>query len=141
MFFLNERQFSNYYAAAERSPKITNEELMRKLEKRLDNTIYRSGLVASRRAARQTINHGLWSVNGKKISIPSYQVKIGDKFELEQKQHSQPEFAEAQKRKPQFPSWMKVDQKSLSGEILSEPEAKDFEKNVASHLIVEFYSK
>lgn len=140
IFSIAEKQFKNYYKTAEKAP-VTGDALMQLLEKRLDNVLYRAGVVNSRAHARQVIRHGLCKVNEKIVSIPSYQMKVGDKFQIVEKMKTNGQFADILKSKVHAPSWMKADTKTLNGEILRNPAVEDFEKNVATHMIVEFYSK
>jgi small subunit ribosomal protein S4 len=140
MYGIQEKQFKNYYGHAEKA-KITTDALMQTLERRLDNVIYRSGFATSRAQARQIVRHGGCTVNNKPVNIPSYQMKIGDTFAVSEKAKGRAEFGEVKKKKDTAPSWMKVDLHNLNGEILREPGREDFEKNIQTHMIVEFYSK
>lgn len=143
MFGLTERQFQNTYAKAERSKGITGEELLRLLERRMDNVLYRAGFAKTRAQARQMINHGLFHLNGKRMTIPSCVVRIGDKVSLRSKNSESPLFIEVKngKEKIKPPSWIKSDPKQLNIEILSMPERDELEHSIEEHLIVEFYSK
>ncbi|MCX6734248.1 MAG: 30S ribosomal protein S4 [Candidatus Peregrinibacteria bacterium] len=141
IFGLNERAFSNYYEKAADSQKVTGNELLRLLEQRLDNVVYRSGIASSRAQARQLIGHGLCTLNGKKIDIPSIQVRVGDKFEVRDARKKMPILMDASAKKPTAPRWIKVDLKNLSGEVIAQPEKDDFEKTVDSQYIIEYYSK
>jgi small subunit ribosomal protein S4 len=143
MFGITERQFQSYYHKADSGDGVTGEELLRLLERRLDNVIYRSGFASTRAQARQIVNHGLLQMNGKRVTIPSIQVRVGDKFEIRKRSAESPLFADikAGKEKIKPPTWMKTDPKQLSIEILSLPEKDALEHSIEEHLIVEFYSK
>jgi small subunit ribosomal protein S4 len=141
VYFIGERQFEAYYEKALKTTEITSEALLKLLETRLDNVIYRSGLASSRSQARQMVNHGLVKLNNKKVSIPSVQVKIGDKFEIVDSNKNSTLFANTTKKKDSSPKWLKVDLKSLNGEVIRRPEKSELESSIAGHLIVEYYSK
>ncbi|MEK7544933.1 MAG: 30S ribosomal protein S4 [Patescibacteria group bacterium] len=140
IFGMVEKQFKNYYEASTKAA-VTGDALMQRLEKRLDNVIYRAGLASSRAHARQVVGHGSWKVNGKVVDIPSYQMKVGDTFEMNDKMKKNVMMEEVKKMKIQVPAWLKVDQKNLSGEVLREPGKENFEKNLSTSMIIEFYSK
>lgn len=141
IFGLNERVFSNYYEKAADSQKVTGNELLRLLEQRLDNVLYRSGIASSRAQARQLIGHGLCTLNKKRVDIPSIQVRVGDAFEVRDNKKQMPILKDAAAKKPTAPRWLKVDLKNLSGEVIANPEKDDFEKSVDSQYIIEYYSK
>lgn len=141
IFGLNERVFSNYYEKAAESQKVTGNELLRLLEQRLDNVLYRSGIASSRAQARQLIGHGLCTLNKKRVDIPSIQVRVGDAFEVRDSRKQMPILKDAAAKKPTAPRWLKVDLKNLSGEVIANPEKDDFEKSVDSQYIIEYYSK
>ena len=141
MFGLNETQFRNTYKAAVKTEGVTSTELHKLLEKRLDNVLYRGGFGMSRAQTRQFVNHGLCEVNGKKIYTPAYQTKVGDKFQIEVKSQKSKLFDQTKDKKFMPPKWLKVDHKSLTGEIVAEPGKDDFEKNIQTNLIIEYYSK
>ncbi|HCW32700.1 MAG: 30S ribosomal protein S4, small subunit ribosomal protein S4 [Candidatus Peregrinibacteria bacterium GW2011_GWE2_39_6] len=143
MFGISEKQFRNYYVKADKSSAITGDELLRLLEKRLDNVLYRSGFANTRAQARQMVSHGLALLNKTRVTIPSQQIKIGDKIEIRPQNLESPLFAilKSGKKKINPARWLTVDPKNLTIEILSLPEVDDLEKSIESHLIVEFYSK
>lgn len=141
IFGLNERAFSNYYEKATESRQVTGNELLRMLEQRFDNVLYRSGIASSRAQARQLIGHGLCTLNKKRVDIPSYQVKVGDTFEIKDSRKQIPVLKDAAGKKPSAPRWLKVDLKTLTGEVIAQPEKDDFEKAVESQYIIEYYSK
>jgi len=141
IFGLNERQFHNYYKIAVKTKGVTGHEFLKLLEKRIDNVLYRAGIADSRAQARQIVNHGLCLINGKKIKTPSYQVKIGDKFEIKERLKKSKLFEAVKSKKDTSPKWMKVNLQELKGEITAEPSKDDFEKNIQTNLIIEYYSK
>lgn len=141
IFTLTERVFSNYYQKAENKEGVTGNELLKMLEKRFDNVIYRAGIASSRKQARQLISHGLCKLNSRIVDIPSVQVRVGDKFEIKDSKKQVSVLKDASEKKPTAPRWMKVDLKNLSGEMVAEPEKDDFEKSIESQYIIEYYSK
>lgn len=138
-----ERQFRNYFKKAEGQKGITGENLLRMLERRLDNVVYRLGFAGSRIEARQLILHGHFQVNGHKVNIPSYLIKIGDTIKVAEKSASSPKFKElaegAEHRTP--PAWLEVDVSSMEGRVLAFPSREEIDTNIEEHLIVELYSK
>jgi small subunit ribosomal protein S4 len=136
-----EKQFRKYYKKADSSEQATHVAILTILEKRLDSVVYRAGLAETRRQARQIASHGLLKLNGKRINIPSIEVQIGDKIEVREKSQKSPLFELTKKQKPRAPRWLKVDLKSLSLEVIRDPERDDLEKIIEAQLIVEFYSK
>ncbi len=141
LFGINEKQSRNYYQLASKSAEITGIRYLQLLETRLDNVIFRAGLANSRPQARQIVSHGLVKLNGKKVKIPSIQVKVGDKFEIRDKSKESKLFEETKKAKVKNPKWLSSDPKSLNGEILAIPDFDDVEKIIDHQLITEFYSK
>ncbi len=143
MFGVSEKQFIRYYKKADRSQEVTGQQLLRLLELRLDNVLYRAGFGLTRAQTRQMINHGLINLNGSRVTIPSIQVRIGDKIQVRKKNADSPLFADVKggKIKIKPPAWLKSDPKSLTIEVLSIPEKDELEQSIDSQLIVEFYSK
>lgn len=138
-----ERQFRRYYGKASRQQGITGENLLFLLETRLDNVVYRGGLAASRQDARQLVRHGHVMVNGRKVNIPSYEVKVGDVVELKEKSRDLVRVIQAVRAaegRPVAP-WLKADLEKRRVEILSRPRREDIDVPVKEHLIVELYSK
>jgi small subunit ribosomal protein S4 len=138
-----EKQFRRYYGIAARKDGMTGENLMRLLELRLDNVIFRLGLAATRAQARQTVSHGHVKVNGQKVDIPSYEVSEGDEIALTDKLKK---VVEARGDKDaatevNVPSWLKLDAKSLTGKVLSAPKRSEIDAAINEQLIVEFYSR
>jgi small subunit ribosomal protein S4 len=138
-----ERQFRNIYAQAARSKGVTGERLLQLLETRLDNMAYRMGFGASRTEARQVVRHNGVLVNGKRVNIPSYQVRPGDVIEVANKAKAQLRIkasSEAAESRG-FPEWLEVDIKALKGTFKSLPARADLPSNVNESLIIELYSK
>jgi small subunit ribosomal protein S4 len=138
-----ERQFRNTYAQAARSKGVTGERLLQLLETRLDNMAYRMGFGASRTEARQVVRHNGVLVNGKRVNIPSYQVRPGDVIEVANKAKAQLRIkasSEAAESRG-FPEWLEVDIKALKGTFKSLPARADLPSNVNESLIIELYSK
>jgi small subunit ribosomal protein S4 len=138
-----ERQFRHTYAQAARSKGITGERLLQLLETRLDNMAYRMGFGASRTEARQVVRHNGILVNGKRVNIPSYQVRPGDVIEVAAKAKEQLRIkASAQAAEGRgFPEWLEVDAKTMKGTFKSLPARSDLSSSVNESLIIELYSK
>ncbi len=138
---LLEKQFRIYYEKATRSKEATGWALLKMLELRLDNVVYRLGLGVSRSEARQIVNHGHITVNGKKVNIPSYQVKVGDVIAVKDSKQSLEMFASLKGTKVNTPKWLEFSTDSLTGKVLALPERDDIDLGIQEHLIVEFYSR
>lgn len=136
-----EKQFRIYYAKASRRSGITGEELLRMLELRLDNVVYRLGFAASRAQARQTIRHGHFLVNGRRVNIPSFQVRVGDIVQLKTASPVEQVVRDATDLTASVPAWLQADHDNLSGKILKVPERGEIDAPVQEQLIVELYSK
>lgn len=138
-----ETQFRNYFDKAKKKVGDTGAFLIQMLEMRLDNIAYRSGLIKSRALARQLVNHGHVLVNGKKVSIPSYQVKAGDIITLAPaiaaKLGTEDEKVRLGKLTP--PGWLHLEAKDLSAKVLHAPEGEELKQNFDATKIVEFYSR
>lgn len=141
MYGITERQLRNYYKKASKKREVTGNVLLKELETRLDNVIYRSGFAKTRPQARQMVNHGHFKVNGTRMDIPSYQVKAGDKFELVERVKSSALYGNLEKEKFAPATWLKVDLKKSAGEVARPLEDEDLDNVVQTHLVVEFYSK
>lgn len=141
IYGLLERQFANYVAEASKKTGDTSKFLLTYLEARLDNVVYRMGLGLSRNAARQMVGHGHILVNGKKVNIPSYRVRVGEKISVNPKSAASKLFEGATDRisKKDFPSWLAVDAKDLSAKILNTPTMEN--PNFDANIIVGFYSR
>lgn len=138
-----EKQFRNYYKKAEKMSGIVGENLLKILELRLDNVVYRLGLGRTRREARQIVRHNLIVVNGKKVNIPSYQVKVGDVVEVKESKKDLQRFKEVLDVTSSriVPAWLSADQDSLKGSVITAPERDQLDLEVNETLIVELYSK
>ncbi|HEY8393076.1 MAG TPA: 30S ribosomal protein S4 [Capillibacterium sp.] len=138
-----EAQFARYFALAERKKGITGENLLQLLETRLDNVIYRLRLASSRREARQLVRHGFFRVNGRKVNIPSYQLKPGDVITLKETATNSPlikSILEANNGQ-NIPEWLELDTNSWTGRVLAIPSREQIDVPVQEHLIVELYSR
>ena len=138
-----EGQFHHYFEMAERKAGITGENLLQILESRLDNVVYRLGFAMSRPEARQLVVHGHFTVNGKKINIPSYLVSAGDVIAVQQKSKQSEKFkvvAEANANRP-VPAWLEVDRENQSGKVVALPSRDQIDLDIQETLIVELYSK
>lgn len=138
---LLETQFRNLFDKATRRKGKAGENLLILLETRLDNTVFRLGFASSRKEARQLVVHGHFTVNGKRVDIPSYTVKPGDVIKVKEKSVSSPKFKEIKEMSITVPSWMSVDVQKLEGTIVAEPTREDIDTAIEEHLIVELYSK
>lgn len=143
LYNVMEKQFRNYYDKASSNKDNTGIILVRLLEQRLDNVVYRLGLGKTRRQARQLVNHGFFLVNGKKVDIPSYQVKVGDEITIRENKQKKLIFQELndQLTRQQPPGWLHLDVANQSGKVTSSPEADDLKQIFDPKLIVEFYSR
>ena len=136
-----ESQFRRYYDKASRQEGITGENLLTLLERRFDNVLVRLGFAASRRQARQLIRHGHWTINGRRVDIPSYQVREGDIIALKTGSTTEPLIREATELTAQVPAWLQADHDALTAKILRKPERREITTPVQEQLIVELYSK
>jgi small subunit ribosomal protein S4 len=143
MYFVLESQFRTYYETATRKTGVTGEVLLQQLERRLDNVVFRLGFGISRRQARQVVRHGHIAVNGRKVNIPSFQVKVNDEIVIRDKSkklvilEGAKEFAAHQGA----PAWLEVDRDNYKGRVLALPKREDINIPVNEQLIVELYSK
>ena len=138
---LLEKQFRNYYERANRQSGITGENLLRLLECRLDNVVYRLGFAVSRRQARQLVMHGHFMVNGRRVDIPSYRVKPDDIVAVMTNSSARDLIKEATDLTASVSPWLQADHDNLSGKILKYPEREEIDVPVQEQLIVELYSK
>ena len=138
---LLERQFRNYYDKAAKRSGITGEELLRMLETRLDNVVYRLGFAASRAQARQLIRHGHFQVNGRRVNIPSFQVKPDDVVALKPGSPVEQVVRDATDLTASVSPWLQADHDNLTGKVLKLPDRSDIDTPVQEQLIVELYSK
>ena len=138
-----EKQFRRYYERALRMPGVTGGNLMTLLECRLDNVVFRLGFARTRKEARQTVRHGHFTVNGRRVDIPSYLVKAGDVVAVGEKYRDLLPIKEAliQSERFEVPGWLEVDIEKLSGNVLSLPTREQISTDIQEQLIVELYSK
>ncbi len=140
---VQENQFHHYFEIAERKQGITGDNLLRILESRLDNVVYRVGFASSRAEARQLVGHGHYEVNGKRVDIASYLLKAGDVVSICEKSRASEKIKaviEANSARP-VPEWIDVDRNNLSAKVIALPTREQIEAPVDEQLIVEFYSK
>ncbi len=138
-----EKPMRKYYEKASKSGGKTGEVMLQELERRLDNVVFRLGFANTRREARQLVNHGHFTVNGKRVNIPSYQVKVNDAVAVCEKSRTSTKFKtllEENGKKP-MPKWIDKAAESFEGRIVAMPARDDIDYEVAEHMIVEFYSK
>jgi len=136
-----ERQFAGYYAKASRQEGVTGDNLLRQLERRLDNVLVRLGFAASRRQARQFVNHGHWLVNGRRVDIPSYQVRPDDVITIRPASGATDTIRQATELTAAVPPWLQADHDALTAKVLRLPERSEITAPIQEQLIVEFYSK
>ncbi len=138
-----ERQFRNYFVDAESRPGVTGENLLRSLETRLDNVVYRLGFATSRAQARQLVNHGHFAVNGRPTNIASYRMKPGDKVEVRESHRSREPFKIVKEtlRNHQAPDWLAIDAANLAGSVVTPPNRDQMPLDLNEQLVVEYYSR
>lgn len=138
-----EKQFHGYFEDAEMSKGVTGANLLVILERRLDNVVYRMGFANSRSQARQLVRHGIFTLNGRKVTIPSLQVRVGDEIAVPEKNRNIPVIAAAQDviARRGCPAWVEVDGASFKGVIKALPQRDDIQTPIEESLIVELYSK
>jgi small subunit ribosomal protein S4 len=143
IYGLMERQFRNYFEDAATKTGDTGIFLRQYLELRLDNAVYRLGFAKSRQQSRQMVGHGLLTVNGKDVDIPSFQMRPGDVIGIKDTKKAKKIFSEAKERlsKVQAPGWLALDLENLAGKVISRPTAEELDKSFDAKLIVEFYSR
>ncbi len=140
---VQEGQFHHYFEVAERKPGVTGDNLLKILESRLDNVVYRVGFASSRAEARQLVGHGHFEVNGKRVDIASYLLKAGDEIAICEKAKSSDKIkavVEANSARP-VPEWISVDRENLTAKVIALPNREQIEAPVEEQLIVEFYSR
>ena len=144
VYGIMEKQFRSYYEKAARMPGKTGDMLLSLIERRLDNVIYRLGFAATRRQARQLVSHAHFTVNGKKVNIPSYLVRVGDVIEVKESSRSSVQFKRLTAEDAPvvlLPQWLERDKNSLKGSVTRLPVREDVDMPIEEHLIVELYSK
>lgn len=141
IYGLSERQFRHYFTIASKSKGSTGEKLMELLERRLDNVVWRMGLAASRNQARQFVRNGHLRINGRKVNIPSYCVKTGDKIGVKEKSLSNlKKIVEGMKERGE-PAWLSFNKDTFEGQVVNIPKRSEMDSLVEERLIVEFYSR
>lgn len=140
---LLERQFHSYFTKADMQKGVTGTNLLVLLECRLDNVVYRLGFANSRNQARQLVRHGLFTLNGHKVNIPSIQLRVGDSVEILEKNRQVKIFADAQETigRRGTPNWLEADYDAFKGTVKAMPQREDIRTEVNEQLIVELYSK
>ena len=143
MFGLSEKQFRRTFDRASAMAGIAGENMLQLLERRFDNVLYRSGIALTRMQARQFASHGLFMLNGRRVDVPSIQVRVGDVIEIRQKSKSSPVFKKnaEENSNVEAPTWLSVDIKKLRIEVTGTPAPQHFEQAIESQMIVEFYSR
>jgi len=136
-----EKQFHNTFLKAAKKKGITGDNLLIMLETRLDNVVFRMGFASSRKEARQLVNHGHFTINGRKADIPSMQVAPGSVVAVKKRSHKSPKFEEIKEMQISVPEWITVDVSNLQGSVVSLPTREQIDTPIAEHLIVELYSK
>lgn len=141
MYGILENQMREYYEAAERMKGVTGENMLSLIERRLDNVVYRMGIGASRKQCRQIVNHGHITVNGKRVDIASYRVKVGDVIAIKESKQDVEAFKALRETKIVTPKWLEFDPATLSGKILALPKREDIDSDIKEQLIIEMYSR
>lgn len=141
MYGVNERQFRKTFNEASKMKGIHGENFLRLLESRLDNVVYRLGLATTRRAARQLVNHGHITVNGAKVDIPSYRVKVGDTVAVKENSKGHPAIKAALEKVTKRVEFVTFDDKKLEGKFVRLPERSELNADINESLIVEFYNR
>ena len=144
MYGVLENQFHGYFVSADMAKGVTGANLLAILERRLDNVVYRLGFAMTRREARQLVTHGHFTVNGQRVDIPSYLVKVGDVIEVREKSRSSVKFKRLLGEdaiQVNVPKWLDHAKNTLQGKVVAMPARDDIDFPVEEHLIVELYSK
>ena len=143
IYVVNEKQFRHYYEVAEAKKGVTGENMLVLLERRLDNVIYRMGIANTRLQARQLVSHAQFTVNGKKVNIPSYLVKAGDVIAVRENKKGNKFFTAVKESKEalNIPAWVEFDNEKLEGKVLALPTRAEIDTQIAEYMIVELYSK
>lgn len=141
MYGVLEKQFREYYEEASKMKGVTGENMLSLVERRLDNVVYRMGIGASRKQARQIVNHGLITVNGKRVNIASYRVKAGDTIAIKENKQDNEMFKSLRGSKVVMPKWVEFDTNTFVGKIVTLPTREDVDADIKEQLIVELYSR
>ncbi len=138
-----EGQFRKYYERADRMKGVTGENMLSLIERRLDNVIFRMGIAVSRSQAKQLVTHAHFEVNGKKVNIASYEIKLGDVITVKEAKRSNAYFTALKglAKSANMPKWLDFDPDTLTGKILALPTREDIDSQIEEHMIVELYSK
>ncbi|MBN1306999.1 MAG: 30S ribosomal protein S4, partial [Chitinispirillaceae bacterium] len=136
-----ERQFSRYFDIAAKAEGVTGERLLQILELRLDNIVYRLGFAPSRQCARELVSHNHFRVNGKKVTIPTFEVKVGDVVQVRESSKTIETIHSALKNARDIPDWLSVDKVKLEGTVIRIPDRASIPVNVQEQLVVELYSR
>ena len=138
-----EKQFHGYFVKADKAKGVTGAILLSYLERRLDNVVYRLGFANSRNQARQLVRHGIFTLNGRKVTIPSLQVRVGDEVAVPEKNRKIPVLAEAREviARRGCPAWLELDTTAFKGAVKALPQRDDIQFPINEHMIVELYSK
>ena len=143
IYGVEEKQFRNLFDKAAKKSGITGENLLIMLEERLDNVVYRMGLSTTRREARQLVNHGHFTVNGKKVDVPSYRIKPGDVVAVSETSKKSPKFAQIleQTNGRIVPLWLDANKEAMTAKVTREFNREELDYEIAEHLVIELYSK
>ena len=143
IYVVSEKQVRHYYDMADRMKGVTGDNMLILLERRLDNVIYRMGIASTRLQARQLVSHAQFTVNGRKVNIPSYLVKAGDVIAVRENKKSNKFFTALKESNAALsvPQWVEFDTEKLEGKVLALPARADIDTQIAEHMIVELYSK
>lgn len=141
MYGLNEKQFRKTFDRASKMKGITGENFLNLLECRLDNMVYRMGMAKTRRGARQVVNHGHIMVNGIKVDIPSYEVKVGDVITVKEQSLEHPAIKEAVEATLNLPKFVEFDKNKLTGKLLRLPDRSELNPEINESLVVEYYNR
>ena len=141
MYGLNEKQFRKTFDRAAKMKGITGENFLNLLECRLDNMVYRMGMAKTRRGARQIVNHGHITVNGVKVDIPSFEVKVGDVIAVKEQSLDHPAIKEAVESSLNTPKFVEFDKNKLTGKLLRLPDRSELNPEINESLVVEFYNR
>ena len=141
IYGIREGQFRGYYKEATRVPGVSGENLLRLLESRLDNIVFRLGLAPSRKGARQLVRHNHFTVNGRRVNIPSYLTKPGDVIRVAEKSRQLEAIHESLRRSRDIVPWLSVDKVNLQGSVVEQPSREDIPTVAEEQLVIEFYSR
>jgi small subunit ribosomal protein S4 len=142
VYLVLERQFRNYFETADSRPGVTGENLLRMLELRLDNVVFRAGFALSRPQARQLVAHRHFAVNGRAVNVPSYQLKVGDRIEVRKSRTQRDPFKTvAANRSAQSPEWLTADLGKLTASVSDLPRRDQMPLDLNEQLVVEYYSR